>query len=160
MDILVGLTGIAAVGTAAKLGYDRLHSGLEHFPDEQTIFPKDAQSTSYLSDTEQDTFGTLQRVENQEPLDPNYLPKLLEQLRVNKGSVETRAKAVVDNIYRTGSGSTSLMIDEGGIFLAAGHTYQQEFLGARVSNIRGVDTLIRNLPSSLYTIPRTLSRNE
>lgn len=79
--------------------------------------------TRYLADIEHDTFATMEDVENPPALDLDYLKYVISYLENPKGTTESRINEIKENLYRTGSGSTTLMIDEGGIFIAAGHSY-------------------------------------
>lgn len=88
-------------------------------------FTAEQSVSHYLAEMERNTFGILERVPDAKirPLTSDYLNNVIAYLKAPKGDAESRVKAIMDNVCMTGNGSNCTMLDEAGIFLAAGHSY-------------------------------------
>lgn len=87
--------------------------------------PNDAIVGYRVKDVERDFFDTLVRVGKAEKFDIQYLKSLITTIENNKGTIEQRMETLSFNLCRIGTingSSTALMIDDSGIFIAAGHT--------------------------------------
>ncbi|TSC89491.1 MAG: hypothetical protein G01um10145_648 [Microgenomates group bacterium Gr01-1014_5] len=77
-----------------------------------------------------DTFAAIERVLNPGLLDPQYLETLIKKLEENIGTTERRMQTLLHNLCKLdtlagdlGGSATGLMVDESGIFIAAGHSF-------------------------------------
>ncbi len=116
----IPILGGPVIGIGTRVGYEaykQAHDDPPFFPDQPSFAP-------IKKDEIKDPLTNIEHVdlEGVEKLDPEYVRKVFDELKKDKGSTKDRINAVYTNLYQTSGGSTALMVDKSGIFICAGHT--------------------------------------